>query len=328
MSTSRTPDGTAVSHTVRASHANHAFEPTIRLCRETLHANPLDYLAHYSDGLFDFSVDRLVPGEGGPGREDLQRVGQQLALRLTTVDRKLQEVRTGALIRTVLHTPSGAFFCDSVIPGQQVVGVIRDRSASRIVRNPSDQEDVLAADQAVALLVTAVRGRISLPSLNPGGWDVPQSPEPAVTGEAIASVQQLGRLDERAVELFNEALAIEELHMVAHCRDGEATLIADLFGESVLAPFFLQSSVAHRRRFYRSFCSELQTTVSTLNRMVKTVLGDLLVRVVLDVEQGAIYYYRLGARDYLVGVTLNQETQSRADERMARLALQFAQLDG
>jgi hypothetical protein len=328
MSTSPTPDGTAVSHTVRASHVNDAFEPTIALCRETLHANPLDYLAHYGDGLFDFSVDRLAADGGELGREDLQRVGQQLALRLTTLDRKLQEVRTGGLIRTVLHAPSGAVFCDSVIPGQQVVGVARDRSAPRTARNLPDHETVLAADQAVALLVTTIRGRISLPSLNPGGWNIRRSPEQPVTGEASASVQRLGEHDERAVALFRDALALDDLHMVAHCHDGAATLIADLFGESALAPYFVQSSVAHRRRFYRLFCGELQTTVSTLNRMVRGVLGGLLARVVIDVEQGAIYYYRLGARDYLVGVTLNQETQSRADDRMARLALRFSELTG
>jgi hypothetical protein len=41
----------------------------------------------------------------------------------------------------------------------------------------------------------------------------------------------------------------------------------------------------------------------------------------LDVELGAIFYYRLRVGDYLIGVTLDQEQVRAADEEMAKLAL-------
>jgi hypothetical protein len=46
---------------------------------------------------------------------------------------------------------------------------------------------------------------------------------------------------------------------------------------------------------------------------------------VLDVEQGAVIYYRLGVGDYLIGVTLNQERVGAADGKLASLATALGQ---
>jgi hypothetical protein len=42
---------------------------------------------------------------------------------------------------------------------------------------------------------------------------------------------------------------------------------------------------------------------------------------VLDVEQGAIYYYRIRPAEYLVGVTIIQRKVAEADRKIAEISL-------
>jgi hypothetical protein len=79
-------------------------------------------------------------------------------------------------------------------------------------------------------------------------------------------------------------------------------------------------TVDARRKFYNDFAMELSNVVSTLGRLTRSSVGGRLFRLVLDVEQGAIFYYRLRVNDYLVGVTLDQDQVHVADDKMALLA--------
>ncbi|MBB5959186.1 hypothetical protein FHS29_005806 [Saccharothrix tamanrassetensis] len=305
-----------------AEHLGPEFDTTRHACRAAIVKSPaLHYLAHYSNGVFDFGVDAL--GEpptapdalpGGTRREELKRLGRHLTFQATALDRALQEARTGRLIRTVLHTEEGALFCDSVVPTEHVVGLVLDHAgAGPLFGHPAVDE----ADRAVAELATALRADLSLGSLNPGGWATFGAPRPLTgtePGEPHVTVA-VG-----APASCADAVRAQDLHLVAHVAGGEVQTMADRFDDPALGPFFKQITVDARRRFYLGFARELGGLATRLNRAVRPVVGGLLVRAVLDVEMGAIYYYRLGPGEYVVGVTIDQSRVGEADDRMSALA--------
>ncbi|MBW4721036.1 hypothetical protein [Saccharothrix obliqua] len=305
-----------------AEHLGPEFDTTRHACRSAIaKSSALHHLAHYSSGVFDFGVDVLgdpppPPGAlpGGTRRDELKRLGRHLAFQVTALDRVLQEARTGRLIRTVLHTEEGALFCDSVVPTEHVVGLVLDHAdPGPLFGHPA----VDAADRAVAELATALRAELSLGSLNPGGWEtfggvvplparVDVTPHVAVAGDAL--------------DVCLDALQDRDLHLVAHVAGGEVRTLVDRLADPALGPFFKQIAVEARRRFYHGFARELGELATRLNRAVRPAVGGLLVRAVLDVEMGAIYYYRLAAGEYVVGVTIDQSRVGEADGRMSALA--------
>lgn len=328
-----------------AEHLGAEFADTLATCRAAVRdGGPLHYLAHYSSAVFDFSVDVLGdppdPATVLPGasrRDELRRLGRQLSFVVNGIEQTLLEARTGGLIRTVLHTENGAVFCDSVVPRECVVGVALSRSPGDEL---ADMPEVTAADRTVSALVTKLRARVSLPSLNPGGWESAERaeqrspdgpagargyrgagsarPEPAVPSHLWSAGPDPA--PERAVTACAEAVRPDALHFVAYCARGRAELTADQLGDPSLSRFFTQITVDARRRFYRRFAGELGVLAHRLNRTIRGAIGGQLLRFVLDVEQGAVYYYRLGLDDYLAGVTIDQSRVSVADSELFRLA--------
>jgi hypothetical protein len=243
--------------------------------------------------------------------------------------RTLADVRTGALIRTVLHSGDGVCFCDSVIPQHDVVGVLmlRTRTGTSPVPLPT-ATDVQAADVAVSSLVTTLRDQFSQGPQNPGGWTTRRPDDrmlqPA-TGmgekEAAARPHVGGKWRSPIARACQSAIDAVDLHYVAYYRQGELVFTADHFDHERLRPFFMQQSAGERREFYDGFGQDFGVIVSQLTRTCAPVLSGPLGRVVLDVEQGALYYYRINVGEYLVGVTLDQSRVSHADEKLAQLAV-------
>jgi hypothetical protein len=333
MSTSPRADGVPTPHVEAAEHVGDEFGDTIKALRETAASvDGLDYLAHYSSGVFNVGIDRLgdpaSPADALPGRtrrDELRRLGRTLSLMLSDMDRTLRPARTGGLIRAVFQTQRSAEFCNLVVPGQHVVGSILDHEAR--TDSPvglTQVEQVRAADIAMAQLATGLRRRISLASGNPGGWETTDLEAPRGNHHSGGpSVTVRGPLDERTERLREAcegAVDAVGLHLVAHCMRGKVTFAVDQLGDRTLGPFFTQVTVTARRSFYLDFSHRLHSLANKLNKTTTGVLGGLLQRIVLDVEQGAIYYYRLGTGDYLVGVTIDQSQVSQADDRMASLA--------
>ncbi|MFD0200938.1 MULTISPECIES: hypothetical protein [Saccharothrix] len=309
-------------HEEQAEHVGPEFDLARRACREAIADTPaLHYLAHYSSGVFDFGVDALgdpplAPDTlpGGTRREELKRLGRHLTFQVATLDRALQEVRTGRLIRTVLHTEEGALFCDSVVPTEHVVGLVLDHAgAGPLFGHPAVDE----ADRAVAALATRLRAQLSLGSLNPGGWDSAADVVPLPVEDDLSAHVTAG---EGPLTACLAAVRAQDLHLVAHVVDGEVRAMVDCLGDPSLAPFFKQVTVDARRRFYHGFVQELGALTTKLNRAVSPVVGGLMARLVFDVEMGAIYYYRLRSGEYLVGVTIDQSRVRAADDRMSALA--------
>ncbi|ONI89233.1 hypothetical protein ALI22I_17220 [Saccharothrix sp. ALI-22-I] len=316
-------------HEEQAEHVGPEFDLARLSCRAAIEQTPaLHYLAHYSSGVFDFGIDALgdpVPAPdalpdalpGGTRREELKRLGRHLTFQVAALDRSLQEVRTGRLIRTVLHTEEGALFCDSVVPTEHVVGLVLDHAgAGPLFGHPAVDE----ADRAVAGLATRLRAQLSLGSLNPGGWESAQDVTPLpVDVEAEPHVTA----GEGPLTACLAAVRAQDLHLVAHVVGGEVRAMVDCLGDPSLAPFFKQITVDARRRFYHGFVQELGALTTKLNRAVSPVVGGLMERLVLDVEMGSIYYYRLSAGEYLAGVTIDQSRVRAADDRMSALAVEL-----
>jgi hypothetical protein len=313
-----------------AEFLSDAFGEARRTCRALLATSPqLSFLGHYSQDLFDFGFDVLDGSDQDV--EGAQWLGRQVSYEMNALNRVLQAARTGGLIRTVLQTERAGVICQSVVPRENVVGLSFDDS-------PTDEPDLLltdapevrGADLALSGLVDELRALISLPSLNPGGWASAAEPTAlAVTQQATEPEVWLADAgaDRAVLEACLVAARPEDLHFVGYCAGGELLATVDHLGHASLAPFFTQISVATRRAFYRGFSQQFGPLVLKLNRLLAGLRpSGLLLRVVLDVELGAIYCYRLGTEEYLVGVTVAQARVSNADERMARLARTCADL--
>jgi hypothetical protein len=335
----RVGSGTVVNENA-ADHVGPAFDDIRASGRATVLGTPgPHHLAHFSGSVFDFDVDVLSER----ARSGCRRTGQQLCVAFWELDQTLQRVRSGALIRTVLHTDRGACYCNSIVPGQCVVAVVFDRLETAPGAPLSLQRLVRACDMAVAELVNAQRDRLSQGSQNPGGFRsyVEEVPRPVWGGarkahiqhwpsvaladhytEAQPAAEPVPASTVAAVEeAFTGAIDPADLHYVALCVQGSTVLSVDCLDDGELGRFFTQITVADRRTFYGEFGHSLEFVAGRLARVAAAAIGSRLLRAVLDVEQGAIYYYRLELGKYLVGVTLDQARVLNADDRMARLAV-------
>jgi hypothetical protein len=308
-----------------ASHVDARFDIARTLCRDALIETPeLHYLGHYTDGAYDFSYDRLDGEFEHPDRTEYERIGVQVTNAVRGLDRALQEVKTGALIRTVVHAGNGLVICDSARPNEHVVAF--SHAAGALAAEGAALSGLPGArnmDRAVAALVTSLRRQVSLGSQNPGGWSTTQPAEAPlpVVDTAAAAPHVVGTTGERIATLMRDRVHPSDLHMVALCHGSRIEFWADQFDHPQLGPYFQEISVGERRVFYDNMCHTLPMTVRKLGRMTASATGGKLERVVLDVEQGAIYYYRIGPGEYLVGVTIDQRQVARSDDKVAEIAV-------
>lgn len=290
------------------------------------------HLAKCDHGVYQLSVDvldrpDLRDGDGGADPEKrpaYRAAGQQLAFMMTALDQELAEIETGRLIRMVCHTEQGALFCMAVTPKNYVLGIVfgpatePQEGHTALPRVPL----VRATDRHIAGLVGELRDRIGLPTLNHGGWQSrdralpPTAPPPGFLSAAHRSGRE-SALDDR----FARALDPKELVYVSRSRGGEVVEEVDILDHEFVAEGrsdFISARAA--REFYRRISGEFGTYARQLGLTAQQAVNGRMLRIVLDVEQGAIYYYRLGPGDYLVGVTINQKRVSEADDVLGRLA--------
>lgn len=333
MSTSPRPEPIAElrrMHEDVADFLEPAFEQTRREFRTRMQMHrEVQFLSHYTYDVCNFSFAAIDMEK--PRRQTLQRLGRQLGLEATKLDEWLRAPRTGALIRTVLHTEHGVALCVPVVPMQNVVGVGFSEVSAGADVALSTMHDIREVDRITSAIATELRKDVSLNSVNPGGWESRsrQSARPPAqpTGDPVVRT-----VDDTTPDDVRTACAAavrpDDLQFVAYCAGGRLRYSVDHLDHSSLTMFFQQITVARRRAFYQRFSTELQPVVTRLNRVLSgAALPGVLVRAVLDVEQGAVYYYRLAQDAYLVGVTIDQARVSNADDRMAELAVKITQID-
>lgn len=326
-----------------AVHENHADHVGAEFDREraevtaAAEAEPaLSFLAHYRRGVYDFGVDRLAEPEASALRDRLRLLGRQFCHLTMRLDRILAEARTGGLIRVVLHGGNAAAFCDAVVPDAHLFGLaltLGADEADELQPILTEQPAVRSADQAVAMLATRLRALAQLPTANPGGWETTgragRQAAAEDSGETVTEIRHrtADKLPDGelafARDSLREYIRAPDLHFVAFCANCEPVLTFDRLADPVLGPYFQQITIPARRAFYHRLSREVGDVAARFNRTAADVVGGLLDRLVLDVEQGAVYYYRLGAGRFLMGVTLNQDEVSTVDDRMAELARRF-----
>lgn len=310
--------------------AGPAYDDVRAAVRVALRSPGPHHLAHFSGSVFDFDVDVIggdppvVAAAPHQVRYSCRRAGRQLSMAIDDLSGDLREVAAGALIRMVVHSDRGAFCCDSIVPGQYVVAAVFDRATGGGL---SSQPLVRACDQTVSKLVTDQRRRLSLGSQNPGGYASPEfestgrrETEKVHTARDLESGVDAMLLAEAEVALA-EAITPGDLHYLALCANGVTALSVDCLNHDDVARFFTQISVRDRRSFYERFGRDVQRLTGRVIRVTAPVIGTRLLRLVLDVEQGAIYYYRLRQGIYLIGVTLDQAKVAVTDDKMSDLAV-------
>ncbi|MBM7776107.1 hypothetical protein JOD54_006311 [Actinokineospora baliensis] len=277
-----------------------------RLRAATAAAPGLDSVGFFDHDDFVYGLSR-VPGSG---RWDaLLRLGIRLAVAWRSLDRDLQPMRTGRLIRTVLDAEGGAVFCETVRPGRHVIGSVTASAT------PLERE---RADAVLAGVVNDLRLDENLPPQNPGSYDDEGTP----VAEDPTPLHTTG--DEAALATLAPAIRLDGLHALSYFTRTEKLAEVDCFDAAELAAFHELATPTHRRALYDTLGRGLSTLANQLNQAISPALGGRLQRIILDVQSGAIYYRRLPRQHYLVGITLDQTRVRRADHEMDALVAQLS----
>jgi len=295
-----------------------------RICRDAVtRTADLHHLAFYTDRVLDFALDVLGGEHDAPApasmsdRHGLRRLGRQLCHEFEQLDRLLRDGHTGPLIRAVLRTTDAEVVCDPVVRQQFVVGTTYTAGHGYI-------DESNGVDRSIASLVHALRKQLGLSGQNVGGYDTEH--EVPDTGRSphephVETVDGDSVIPPEIETACRNALDPTLLHLVAFCLGDEVVYLGDTFEHRSMRQYFgRETTPLQRRTHYRRLSGQLGDICSSLNRVSAQTLRGRLKRLVLDVEQGAVYYYRLNSGAQLVGVTLFQPRVRQADLRMAQLA--------
>ncbi|WP_190014907.1 hypothetical protein [Streptomyces lucensis] len=304
--------------------------------RRILGSDGLAHLVLYDGDTAKVVLDAAATTTGTDDAESAshERTGRQLHYILEELEPDFAALRTGALIRTVLRVPTGAVFYYLVEPGFHLYGAT----------GAVDRLDEL--DARMAECVNGLRMPARFSPLNYGSWfneepwvgqpvaapPQPPQPDPEPSGRASAPVG--GHLAERrpedadapldAADALRSALDVGGLHYIAYHESSTRAWVYDIFDHPGLGSFFRGQTPDRRRERYRLMGQLLPGVTQRMNLSLRAIMRGELLQVVLDVEQGAVYFHALPGRRYLVGVTLDQSRVTEADRRVARLAAGLA----
>ncbi|MEO3749612.1 hypothetical protein [Streptomyces sp. B6B3] len=295
--------------------------PALRALAEHLTAiADADGLAHLI--LYDRGTVRIAVAAGDPDdADDHARNGRQLYFTLGELGPDLAQLRSGVLMRTIIQVPTGAIFFFLVGGDVHLYGATQHaehtdeldrlmaRAANGIRRDWRYSELDFGSYLSVARNDGAAAGApgppaATAPDDRPGGADA----EP--DGGPLAPLAG--------------ALSATGLHHVAYHQPGRAEVVtADVFDDPALEEFFAFLSRDERRAQYRILGERLPGLANWLNTALWAVTGGEAIRLVLDVELGALYLFALPDNRYLVGVTLDQTLVEVADRAMQRLTAEL-----
>ncbi|SNR24339.1 hypothetical protein [Actinomadura mexicana] len=275
------------------------LENTVRKVFEG--AAGLLHTANFIDGMFRFAVEDadLSPQD----RKLYAQIGGRLGPTFAKIDSWTASLDSGRLIRLVLSCSAGGVYYISLRPAETQFGVAREGTA------------VETGDRQMAQISDRVRELYSLGPENLGGYStfvpaLPDVPDPApVLFEAPGA-------DARLVELSRRQVTPLDLHYVSGHRGGEHLFSTDVLADDSLGKFFRRVSVAEHRKRYEEILLLSRQLVRSLSYQLRPVLRGRLSRLVMDVEQGALYYRCLPDDTGLFGVTLEQKNVWDADRRL------------
>ncbi|TDC01209.1 hypothetical protein E1091_03265 [Micromonospora fluostatini] len=301
-------------------------------CEELMREVPgIVHLARYSTGVCDFALDAdAAPGGPDPlPSEERQLVGRDVVHVMTDLDVQLRPARSGDLIRTVLHTARGVIFALQVRREQYLVAMTRPAAPES--GPPPGQPDVRAADVGLSELANRLREAVSQQPTNYGGWLTVPVPVPEAEGGAAGPDEAAaGPVRPRTwtadptyaglAAICRDHLDPDDLHYAAVCRPGRVEASADLLDDDRLERFADGTGSGRRRAFYGLVGQRIDVLLRTVVRAAYPAIGSRVRRLVLDVEEGALYCYPIGLDRYLLAVTLDQSRVAAADDRAALLS--------
>jgi hypothetical protein len=126
--------------------------------------------------------------------------------------------------------------------------------------------------------------------------------------------------DEEVAALCRAQVDPDDVHFIGYYVNGRCRFHVDVLDNPQLNRFFRGSNRTRRRSAYERAGRQLHWIISRLNIYVQQLEGGILIRTVLDVEDGALYHYWIDKNVQLIGVTMDQPKVLDADEKLRRLA--------
>jgi hypothetical protein len=150
----------------------------------------------------------------------------------------------------------------------------------------------------------------------------PEATKPLHRGDPAGTVTTYAGFTahtERIVDLCASELSRDDLHFVAYYIDGACRFSVDVLNDRALDSFYDEVGREVRRHKYEEHGRFIHDQVVAFDRRFDKIDAGALIRVVLDVEKGAYFYFVLEKNRFLVGVTMDQERVDEADGKMVRL---------
>lgn len=314
----------------------------------TLMGQGLDHVLLYDQDTAKVALSD-ADGTGGETSAAHERTGRMLYYILRELEPDFAGLRTGALIRTVLRLPDGAVFYYMVEPGIHLYGATGDVGRIEALdATIADSVNTLRTAVRYSTLdfgsyssmrAAAARGRDASAAAAVTAAEEPDADASEDTGtdedacgtgaghDGDRDGRGIGR-DTEVATVLRRALHPEGLHYLAYYRARSESDSVDIFERPGLRRFFRVASFEQRRDRYRRLGALLPGVMRRMNQSLGAVMHGELVRVVLDVEQGAVYFHALPGSRFLIGVTLDQSRVAVSDEQMARTAKELEGIEG
>lgn len=124
------------------------------------------------------------------------------------------------------------------------------------------------------------------------------------------------------VALCRRAVSVSDLHYLAYYSRRSCVFHVDVLEDPALSRFAEILAPDERRAHYARHGSAMPELLARLQPELREMDAGELIRVVWDVERGAIYHFVVDqpADRYLVGVTLDQDLVDAADARLSAVA--------
>jgi hypothetical protein len=123
------------------------------------------------------------------------------------------------------------------------------------------------------------------------------------------------------VDLCRRRLSAKDLHYVAYYANKQQVFRVDVLNDPVLARFYGLVGAEERREAYERHGRTVDKMMGRLNAEFRSLDSGALIRLVLDVERGALYYFVVHSESerFLVGVTLDQDMVHVTDGKLQML---------
>jgi hypothetical protein len=143
---------------------------------------------------------------------------------------------------------------------------------------------------------------------------------PTGTGHALVRTFRNygGRGIDRILATAETQISTADLHYVAYHVDGLGQFSIDVMDHQDILTDDKVSSDQRRAQYLRHGI-KLNRLMVGLNNEFRSIDSGILLRVVLDVERGALYYFWVDEARFLIGVTLDQSQVHKADAKMVHL---------